>query len=152
MTPLEWMLHKHQHLKTFFWGYIFFSYTDSKAIKVRKETTVGRSRENPVKLETDLILRAEYDKLSSIREVTSSRVWLNQSFYDQGDKSSELLARQIKQLETKSIISIGFTVTWSLDIMDVMRWCKESCTKKCEFTNTKLFFGWISHTAHLKWT
>lgn len=59
-------------------------------------------KENNPQLENDsMVLRAEYDKLNSFR-TTSSRLRLNQSFCDQGDKSGELLARQIKQLETKT--------------------------------------------------
>lgn len=65
--------------------------------KVFKET--NPSLENEL-----LILRAEYDKLSSVR-AASSLLRLNQTFYEQGDKSVKLLAWQIKQLEGKTPIT-----------------------------------------------
>lgn len=89
-------------------------------------------KENNPQLENDsMILRAEYDKLNSFR-TTSSRLRLNQSFRDQGDKSGELLARQIKQLETKtsstSIISNDQATVNPIKMMLLESWTKK---KKC---------------------
>lgn len=127
MTSLEWMLNKLQHLKS-----------KSKTVCEEKQQFEDKvkilqkkvyKKENNPQLENDsMILRAEYDKLNSFR-TTSTRLRLKQSFCDQGDKSGELLARQIKQLETKtsstSIISNDQATVNPIKMMLL-----ESCTIK----------------------
>lgn len=127
MTSLEWMLHKLQHLKS-----------KSKTVREEKQQFEDKvkilqkkvyKKENNPQLENDsMILRAEYDKLNSFR-TTSSRLRLNQSFCDQGDKSGELLARQVKQLETKtsstSIISNDQATVNPIKMMLLESWTKK---------------------------
>lgn len=97
-----------------------------------------------------MILRAEYDELNSFR-TTSSRLRLNQSSCDQGDKSGELLARQIKQLETKtsrtSIISNDQVTVNPIKIMLL-----ESSTIKKMFNleNLKIQNGFIMFVQPIK--
>ncbi|MGL4560929.1 MAG: hypothetical protein ACRCV0_01400 [Brevinema sp.] len=71
-----------------------------------------------------LLLRAEYDKQSAFR-AASSLLRLKQTFYEQGDRAGKLLARQIKQLETKSpitsIISNGQTLLDPIEINNTFK-------------------------------
>lgn len=127
MTSLEWMLNKLQHLKS-----------KSKTVCEEKQQFEDKvkilqkkvyKKENNPQLENDsMILRAEYDKLNSFR-TTSTRLRLKQSFCDQGDKSGELLARQIKQLETKtsstSIISNDQATVNPIKMMLLESWTKK---------------------------
>uniref|UniRef100_A0A1A8URJ6 Reverse transcriptase domain-containing protein n=1 Tax=Nothobranchius furzeri TaxID=105023 RepID=A0A1A8URJ6_NOTFU len=57
-------------------------------------------RYNPTSEKELLILKAEYEKLSTLRAAASLQR-LRQSFYEQGEKPGKLLAWQIKRLETK---------------------------------------------------
>lgn len=98
-------------------------------IKLKFSKKKVYKKENNPQLENDsMVLRAEYDKLNSFR-TTSSRLRLNQSFCDQGDKSGELLARQIKQLETKtsstSIISNDQVTVNPIKMMLLESWTKK---------------------------
>ena len=51
-----------------------------------------------------LTLKAEYNRMSADRAATDI-IRLNQTFYEQGEKTGKLLAWQIKQLETRKAIT-----------------------------------------------
>ncbi len=102
--------------KAFLRGHII-SYTSSKSREARQKREQLESRirtlqeevfmnRNPAAEKELLLLRAKYNKLSAAR-AAADMLRLNQSFYEQGEKPSKLLAWQIKQLETqRTIISI----------------------------------------------
>lgn len=105
---------KWEAFKAFIRGHMI-SYIGSQAKKAQRERmhleykikTLQEKvfRKSDPSLETELlILRAEYNKLSSTR-AASSLLTLNQTFYEQGDKSGKLLAWQIKQLEKQTPIT-----------------------------------------------
>lgn len=54
------------------------------------------NKDNPEKQKQSLVLRTEYNKLPSDK-AAKSLLWLNQAFYDQGEKAGKLLAWRIKQ-------------------------------------------------------
>lgn len=120
--------------KVFLRGHII-SYTGSKSKKMCEDRLQLEHKinalqrkvyedKNPQAEKELLILRAEYDKLSSAR-AAASLLRLNQTFYEQGDKTGKLLAWQIKQLETKlpitTIISDGHVVVDPVEINDSFR-------------------------------
>lgn len=51
-----------------------------------------------------LVLRAQYNKLTSDK-AAKSLLWLNQAFYDQGEKAGKLLAWRIKKIESERAIN-----------------------------------------------
>lgn len=100
--------------KAFLRGQII-SYTGRNAKNAKQElkrleNNINKAQEkvfqnnDPVTAKELLLLRAEYEKQSSFK-AASSLLRLKQSFYEQGDRAGKLLAWQIKQLESKTIIT-----------------------------------------------
>ena len=62
------------------------------------------NKDDPEKQKRLLILRTEYNKLTSDR-AAKSLLWLNQAFYDQGEKAGKLLAWRIKKMQSERAIN-----------------------------------------------
>uniref|UniRef100_A0A1A8RRR0 Reverse transcriptase domain-containing protein n=1 Tax=Nothobranchius rachovii TaxID=451742 RepID=A0A1A8RRR0_9TELE len=81
-------------------------------------------RHNPTSEKELLILKAEYEKLSTLRAAASLQR-LRQSFYEQGEKPGKVLAWQIKRLETKipitNLRSQGNNIIEPSEINNVIR-------------------------------
>lgn len=73
--------------------------------KIRKlEETAHLDNSNQTKQEL-LALKAEYEELSTLK-AEDSLIRLKQTFYDQGEKPSKLLAWQVKKLDSERTINI----------------------------------------------
>lgn len=58
------------------------------------------NKDDPEKQKRLLILRTEYNKLTSDK-AAKSLLWLNQAFYDQGEKARKLLVWRIKKIQSE---------------------------------------------------
>lgn len=92
---------------------IKFTITQSKQqksdmIKLEKQIKflqIDVNKKDDIKKQKQLLqLRAEYNKLTS-NKAAKSLLWLNQKFYDQGEKAGKLLAWRIKKVAAERAIN-----------------------------------------------
>lgn len=74
---------------------------DSKIRELERVAILDNSNQTKQEL---LALKAEYEELSTLKD-EDSLIRLKQTFYDQGEKPSKLLAWQIKKLDSERAIT-----------------------------------------------
>lgn len=96
------------------------------------------NRYDPLKQKEILILKAQYNELTSSK-IVKNLMWLKQSYYDQGEKNGKLLAWRIKKIQTdRTINSIidenGEDIVDSQEINNVLKAYYENLYKS-EYAN-----------------